>query len=89
MRDVGIFFKACLIVLGSKCRVSVAPFLRLYTSRFLSLSFSGHVDEIDPDSKPLDGLPYTTLVYGNGPGPGREQNLTGVDTSKYRGRETT
>jgi hypothetical protein len=31
----------------------------------------------------LDGLPFTTLVYGNGPGtlPVRE-NLTDVDTSK-------
>ena len=47
------------------------------------------MDQIDEGQQPLDGLPYTTLVYGNGPGPGRGENLTGVDTSKYRGRETT
>ena len=46
------------------------------------------MDQVDPGQEPQDGLPYTTLVYGNGPGPGREENLTGVDTSKYRARET-
>ena len=46
------------------------------------------MDQIYPGMEPQDGLPYTTLVYGNGPGPGREENLTGVDTSKYRARET-
>lgn len=43
---------------------------------------------MDPfDAEPtLDGMPYTTLSYGNGPGTnftaGR-QNLSDIDTSKF------
>ena len=42
----------------------------------------GLVDEINPRQEPTDGNPYTTLVYANGPGPGREQNLTLENTSE-------
>ncbi|XP_076447099.1 alkaline phosphatase-like [Babylonia areolata] len=41
----------------------------------------GLVDEINPGQDPTDGQPYTTLVYGNGPGPDRTQNLSTVNTS--------
>ncbi|XP_070197902.1 alkaline phosphatase, tissue-nonspecific isozyme-like isoform X1 [Littorina saxatilis] len=41
----------------------------------------GLVDKVDEVQKTVDNMPYTTLVYANGPGPGREQNLTGVDTT--------
>ncbi|XP_071446779.1 alkaline phosphatase, tissue-nonspecific isozyme-like [Hetaerina americana] len=34
---------------------------------------------VDAKSSDVDGMPYTTLLYGNGPGFGRE-NLSGVDT---------
>lgn len=40
----------------------------------------GLVDPVDPEQEALDGMPYATLVYANGPGPGRT-NLTGVDTT--------
>ncbi|XP_071446775.1 alkaline phosphatase-like, partial [Hetaerina americana] len=35
---------------------------------------------VDAKVSDVDGLPYTTLLYGNGPGYGRE-NLSAVDTS--------
>ncbi|KAG8225734.1 hypothetical protein J437_LFUL012877 [Ladona fulva] len=35
---------------------------------------------VDAKLSDVDGMPYTTLLYGNGPGFGRE-NLTGVDTT--------
>ncbi|XP_076446848.1 alkaline phosphatase-like [Babylonia areolata] len=41
----------------------------------------GLVDELRANDVPIDGLPYTTLVYGNGPGPNRSQDLTDVDTT--------
>ncbi|KAK7477336.1 hypothetical protein BaRGS_00031401, partial [Batillaria attramentaria] len=40
----------------------------------------GLVDPVDPGQETMDGMPYATLVYTNGPGPGRV-NLTGVDTT--------
>ncbi|XP_050395397.1 alkaline phosphatase, tissue-nonspecific isozyme [Patella vulgata] len=39
----------------------------------------GLVDPMDPEDVPIDKMPYTTLVYGNGPNYTRN-NLTGVDT---------
>ncbi|KAL8583360.1 hypothetical protein ACOMHN_035342 [Nucella lapillus] len=41
----------------------------------------GKVDIIDPGQETLDGKPYTSLIYGNGPGPNRTQDLTGLDTT--------
>ncbi|KAK7500626.1 hypothetical protein BaRGS_00008201, partial [Batillaria attramentaria] len=35
---------------------------------------------VEPMKATSDGLPYATLVYGNGPGPGR-RDLTGLDMS--------
>ncbi|XP_048255124.1 alkaline phosphatase-like [Haliotis rufescens] len=40
----------------------------------------GLVDIVPEDEKPYDKMPYTTLFYGNGPGPDRA-NLTDVDTT--------
>ncbi|KAL8583356.1 hypothetical protein ACOMHN_035338 [Nucella lapillus] len=42
----------------------------------------GLVDGLDADDYPVDGLPYTTLMYGNGPGPNRSLDLTTVDTTQ-------
>ncbi|XP_076446354.1 alkaline phosphatase-like [Babylonia areolata] len=44
----------------------------------------GLVDPVDPGQAPTDGKPYTTLVYGNGPGPLRSVDMTNEDT---RGNE--
>ncbi|XP_076467806.1 alkaline phosphatase, tissue-nonspecific isozyme-like [Babylonia areolata] len=40
----------------------------------------GLVQPVAEDEAPYDGMPYATLVYANGPGPGRV-NLTDVDTA--------
>ncbi|XP_076467438.1 alkaline phosphatase, tissue-nonspecific isozyme-like isoform X2 [Babylonia areolata] len=40
----------------------------------------GLVEHTSEKDKALDDMPYTTLSYANGPGPGRV-NLTGVDTT--------
>lgn len=47
---------------------------------------SGLVDPWGFSQQPeKDGLPYTTLTYGNGPGYkyGKRPNLSTVDTSTY------
>ncbi|KAK3599101.1 hypothetical protein CHS0354_016358 [Potamilus streckersoni] len=43
----------------------------------------GLVDPISEELGPMDGMPYTTLIYGNGPNysNGNRTNLTGVDTT--------
>ncbi|KAL3862364.1 hypothetical protein ACJMK2_008335 [Sinanodonta woodiana] len=43
----------------------------------------GIVDPMPIDRRPEDGLPYTTLIYGNGPNYNynNRTNLTGVDTT--------
>ncbi|KAL8583357.1 hypothetical protein ACOMHN_035339 [Nucella lapillus] len=41
----------------------------------------GLVNDMKDYNTPTDGLPYTTLVYGNGNGPNRTENLTSVDTT--------
>ncbi|KAL8583355.1 hypothetical protein ACOMHN_035337 [Nucella lapillus] len=40
----------------------------------------GLVDPVDPGQAPTDGKPYSTLIYGNGPGPLRSVDLTNQDT---------
>ncbi|PVD34537.1 hypothetical protein C0Q70_05812 [Pomacea canaliculata] len=47
----------------------------------------GLVDVIEKGEEPLDGMPYATLSYGNGPGPGRV-NLTGVDTASINHQQS-
>lgn len=46
--------------------------------------FVGLVDPLGFNASPtLDGLPYTSLLYGNGPGyTSPRQDLTAIDTGK-------
>ena len=43
------------------------------------------MDPVDPGQETVDGKPYATLVYADGPGPNRSLDLSTVDMSEFTG----